>query len=46
MIGLNSIKTDKYTGSASYTLVADLVYCDYDPIKRKAAIGSGFLERE
>lgn len=46
VIGLNSVKTDKYTVSASYTLVADSVYCDYDPIKRKAEIGSSFLERE
>ncbi|MGY3409573.1 5-methylthioribose kinase [Bradyrhizobium sp. GM5.1] len=44
VIGLNSVKTDKYTVSASYTLVADSVYCDYDPIKRKAEIGSSFLE--
>ena len=46
IIGLNSVKLDKYTVSASYTLVADSVYCDYDPIKRKAEIGSSFLERE
>ena len=46
IIGLNSVKLDKYTVSASYTLVADNVYCDYDPIKRKADIGSSFLERE
>ena len=46
VIGLNSVKTDKYNVSASYTLVADSVYCDYDPIKRKAEIGSSFLERE
>ena len=46
VIGLNSVKPDKYTVSASYTLVADGVYCDYDPIKRKADIGSSFLERE
>ena len=46
VIGLNSVKLDKYTVSASYTLVADSVYCDYDPIKRKAEIGSSFLERE
>ncbi|MDA9421360.1 MULTISPECIES: hypothetical protein [Bradyrhizobium] len=46
VIGLNSVKLDKYTVSASYTLVADGIYCDYDPIKRKAGIGSGFLERE
>jgi hypothetical protein len=46
VIGLNSVKLDKYSVSASYTLVADSVYCDYDPIKRKAGIGSSFLERE
>jgi hypothetical protein len=45
-IGLNSVKLDKYTVSASYTLVADGVFCDYDPIKKKADIGSNFLERE
>ena len=27
-------------------LVADSVFCDYDPIKMKADIGSNFLERE
>lgn len=46
IVGLNSVKLDKYTVSASYTLVADGVYCDYDPIQRKAEIGSSFLERE
>jgi hypothetical protein len=46
VIGLNSIKPDKNTVIASYTLVADSVYCDYDPIKKKADIGSNFLERE
>src|ERR1700686_3198225 len=46
VIGLNSVKLDKYTIIASYTLVADSVYCDYDPIKKKADIGSNFLERE
>jgi hypothetical protein len=46
VIGLSSVKLDKYNVSASYTLVADGVYCDYDPIKRKADIGSSFLERE
>jgi hypothetical protein len=46
VIGLNSVKLDKYTISASYTLVADNVYCDFDPIKKKADIGSNFLERE
>jgi hypothetical protein len=44
-IGLNSVKLDKYTVSASYTLVAGGVFCDYDPIKKKADIGSNFLER-
>jgi predicted membrane-bound mannosyltransferase len=46
VIGLNSVKLDKYTVSASYTLFADGVYCDYDPIKKKADIGSNFLERD
>ncbi len=46
VVGLNSVKLDKYTVSASYTLVADNVYCDYDPIKKKADIGSNFLDRE
>src|SRR3984893_16046192 len=46
VIGLNSVKPDKNTIIASYTLVADSVYCDYDPIKKKADIGSNFLERE
>lgn len=46
VIGLNSVKLDKYNVSASYTLVADNVYCDYDPIKRRAELGSSFLERE
>ena len=46
VIGLSSVKLDKYTISASYTLVADGVFCDYDPIKKKADIGSDFLERD
>jgi hypothetical protein len=46
VVGLNSIKPGKDTIIASYTLVADSVYCDYDPIKKKADIGSNFLERE
>jgi hypothetical protein len=46
VVGLNSVRPDKYTVVASYTLVADSVYCDYDPIKKKADIGSNFLERE
>jgi hypothetical protein len=46
VIGLNSVKLDKHTVSASYTLVADGVFCDYDPIKKKADIGSNFLERD
>ena len=45
-IGLNSVKLNKDTIIASYTLVADSVYCDYDPIKKKADIGNNFLERE
>jgi hypothetical protein len=46
VIGLNSVKLDKNTISASYTLVADSIYCDYDPIKKKADIGSNFLDRD
>ena len=46
IIGLNSVKLNKDTVLASYTLVADGVYCDYDPIKHKASIGNNFLERE
>ena len=46
VIGLSSVKLDKYTIIPSYTLVADSVYCDYDPIKKKADIGSNFLERD
>ena len=46
IVGLNSVKLDRYTVIASFTLVADDVYCDYDPIKRKADIGSNFLERD
>jgi hypothetical protein len=46
VIGLNSVKLDKYKVVSSYTLVADGVYCDYDPIKKKADIGSNFLERD
>lgn len=46
VLGLNSVKLDKNNVVASYTLVADSVFCDYDPIKRKADIGSNFLERE
>ena len=46
MVGLNSVRPNKYTVVANYTLVADGVYCDYDPIKKKADIGSSFLERD
>lgn len=46
VIGLNSVKLNKDTIIASYTLFADGVYCDFDPVKRKAHIGSNFLERE
>jgi hypothetical protein len=46
VIGVNSVKLNKDTIIPSYTLVADSVFCDYDPIKRKADIGSNFLERE
>jgi hypothetical protein len=46
IVGLNSVKPDKYTVVSSYTLIADGVYCDYDPIKKKADVGSNFLERD
>src|SRR6476619_812800 len=46
VIGLNSVKPDRNNVIASFTLVADNVFCDYDPIKHKADIGSNFLERE
>jgi hypothetical protein len=37
-IGLNSVKLNKDTIIPSYTLVADSVLCDYDPVKKKADI--------
>jgi hypothetical protein len=46
VIGLNSVKLDKYNIIPSYTLFADGVFCDFDPVKKKANIGSNFLERE
>ena len=46
VIGLSSVKLNKDTIIASYTLFADGVYCDYDPTKKKADIGSNFLERD
>src|SRR5690242_12672485 len=46
IVGLNSVKLDRYNVVASFTLVADNVFCDYDPVKHKAEIGSSFLERE
>ena len=46
VIGLNSVKLNKDTIIASYTLFADGIYCDYDPVKKKADIGSNFLERD
>jgi hypothetical protein len=46
IVGLNSVKLDRYRIVASYTLFADGVYCDFDPVKKKAEIGSNFLERE
>ena len=46
VIGVSSVKLNKDTIIPSYTLVADSVFCDYDPIKKKADIGSNFLERE
>jgi hypothetical protein len=46
VIGLNSVKLDKYRIVSNFTLLADGVFCDFDPIKKKADIGSNFLERE
>jgi hypothetical protein len=46
IIGLNAVKLDKYNIVSSYTLFADGVFCDFDPIRKKANIGSNFLERE
>ena len=46
VIGVSSVRLDKETFLPSYTLVADRVFCDYDPVKKKANIGSNFLERE
>ena len=46
VVGLNSVKLDSNTIIASYTLLADGVFCDYDPIRKKADIGSNFLERD
>src|ERR1700692_1218965 len=46
VIGLNSVKLDKYRIVSSYTLLADGIYCAFDPIKKKTDIGSNFLERE
>ena len=46
VIGRSSVKLDKDTIIPSYTLFADSVFCDYDPIKKKADIGSNLLERE
>ena len=46
VIGLTSAKLNKDMVIASYTLFADGVYCDFNPIKRTADIGSNFLERD
>jgi hypothetical protein len=46
VVGLHGVKLDKKTIIASYTLFADGIFCDYDPVKKKAEIGSSFLERE
>jgi hypothetical protein len=44
--GKQTAKLNKDTFVASYTLFADGVYCDFNPVKRTADIGSNFLERE
>jgi hypothetical protein len=46
VVGLHSVKLDKKTIIASYALFADSVFCDYDPVRKKADIGLNFLERE
>src|SRR5437879_410306 len=46
VIGLNSVKLNKDNVIASYTLCADGVYCDFNPLKRTADIGSTDLVRE
>ena len=46
VIGLHGVKLDKKTIIASYTLFADGVFCDYDPVKKKADNRSNFLARE
>jgi len=37
VIGWNSVRLNKDKIIASCTLVADGVYCDYDPIKQRAS---------
>src|SRR3981189_625632 len=39
VVGLNSVKLDTYTVIASYTLLADGVFCDYDQRKKQAVVG-------
>jgi hypothetical protein len=46
VVGLNAVRLDKYNVVSSYTLFADGVFCDFDPLRKKANIGSNFLERE
>jgi hypothetical protein len=46
VIGLNAVKPDWDTIIASFTLLADGVFCDYDPTRKKADIGSNLLERD
>jgi hypothetical protein len=36
VIGLHGVKLDRKTIIASYTLFADGVFCDYDPVKKKS----------
>jgi hypothetical protein len=43
VIGLHSVKLDRYDHCELYTRHRQ--HCDYDPIKKKADIGSDFLER-
>jgi hypothetical protein len=45
VVGLNSFKGDKGVTVPSFTVYADGVFCDYDPVGKKGSIGSNFLDR-
>src|SRR5260370_22185737 len=44
VIGLNSVRPDKNTVVASYTLVADSVYFSHAPVRHNTAIAPHFLQ--